>query len=103
MNQAIGFMLADMKTEIDASRLLVWRPAWLANNGGYVNDEGSLSKLKAGRTATWVTERRIQILGRNGNTREYPTTAGTVSPRSRKYSKALDQTRSAYAPAPAPD
>src|SRR3546814_4814865 len=34
MNQAIGFMLADMKTEIDASRLLVWRAAWLANKIG---------------------------------------------------------------------
>src|SRR3546814_7000944 len=72
MNQAIGFMLADMKTEIDASRLLVWRAAWLANNGGYVNAEGSMSKLKAGRTATWVTERAIQILGGYGYTREYP-------------------------------
>ena len=41
-NQAIAFMLADMKTEIDASRLLVWRAAWLARNGGgYVNAEGS--------------------------------------------------------------
>src|SRR3546814_18409567 len=65
-------MLADMKTEIDASRLLVWRAAWLANNGGYVNAEGSMSKLKAGRTATWVTERAIQIIGGYGYTREYP-------------------------------
>src|SRR3546814_13515703 len=64
-------MLADMKTEIDASRLLVWRAAWLANNGGYVNAEGSLSKLKAGRTPTWVTERAVQILGGYGYPREY--------------------------------
>src|SRR5947209_12782322 len=34
-NQSIAFMLADMLTEIDASRLLVWRAAWLAHNGGY--------------------------------------------------------------------
>ena len=72
MNQAIAFMLADMATEIDASRLLVWRAAWLANNGGYVNAEGSMCKLKAGRTATWVTERAIQILGGYGYVREYP-------------------------------
>ena len=71
-NQAIAFMLADMATEIDASRLLVWRAAWLARNGGYVNAEGSMSKLKAGRTATWVTERAIQILGGYGYVREYP-------------------------------
>jgi acyl-CoA dehydrogenase len=70
-NQAINFMLADMATEIDASRLLVWRAAWLARNGGYTNAEGSMSKLKAGRTATWVTERAIQILGGYGYTREY--------------------------------
>ena len=72
MNQAIAFMLADMATEIDAARLLVWRAAWLARNGGYTNAEGSMSKLKAGRTAVWVTERAIQILGGYGYTREYP-------------------------------
>jgi acyl-CoA dehydrogenase len=72
MNQSIAFMLADMITEIDASRLLVHRAAWLSRNGKYVNAEGSQSKLKAGRTAVWVTERAIQILGGYGYTREYP-------------------------------
>ena len=71
-NQAIAFLLADMATEIDAARLLVHRAAWLARNGGYKNAEGSMSKLKAGRTAVWVTERAIQILGGYGYTREYP-------------------------------
>ena len=71
-NQAIAFMLADMITEIDASRLLVWRAAWIAKNDKYRNAEGSQSKLKAGRTAVWVTERAIQILGGYGYTREYP-------------------------------
>lgn len=71
-NQAIAFMLSDMITEIDASRLLVWRAAWLSRNGEYVNAEGSQSKLKAGRTAVWVTERAIKILGGYGYTREYP-------------------------------
>jgi acyl-CoA dehydrogenase len=71
-NQAIAFMLADMATEIDGARLLVHRAAWLARNGGYKNAEGSMSKLKAGRTAVWVTERAIQILGGYGYTREYP-------------------------------
>ncbi|MCB1268390.1 MAG: acyl-CoA dehydrogenase family protein [Microthrixaceae bacterium] len=72
MNQSIAFMLADMATQIDAARLLVWRAAWLARNGEYVNAEGSMSKLYAGRTAVWVTERAIQILGGYGYTREYP-------------------------------
>ena len=72
-NQAIAFMLADMATEIDAARLLCYRALWLARNGdGYQNAEGSMSKLKAGRTAVWVTERAIQILGGYGYVREYP-------------------------------
>ncbi|MEX2659515.1 MAG: acyl-CoA dehydrogenase family protein, partial [Acidimicrobiales bacterium] len=71
-NQSIAFMLADMATEIDAARLLVHRAAWLSRNGEYKNAEGSMSKLKAGRTAVWVTERAIQIHGGYGYTREYP-------------------------------
>jgi alkylation response protein AidB-like acyl-CoA dehydrogenase len=72
MNQSIAFMLANMCTQIDAARLLVHRAAWLSRNGKYVNAEGSQSKLFAGRTAVWVTERAIQILGGYGYTREYP-------------------------------
>jgi acyl-CoA dehydrogenase len=71
-NQAIAFMLADMATEIDAARLLTHRAAWLSKNGEYRNAEGSMSKLKAGRVAVWVTERAIQILGGYGYVREYP-------------------------------
>ncbi len=72
MNQAIAFKLANMITEIDAARLLIWRAAWLANNGGYTNAEGSMSKYKASEVAVWVTEEAIQILGGYGYTREYP-------------------------------
>ncbi len=72
MNQAIAFMLADMATQIDASRLLVHRAAWMSRNSTFKNAEGSMSKLHAGRTAVWVTERAIQILGGYGYTREYP-------------------------------
>jgi acyl-CoA dehydrogenase len=72
-NQAIAFTLANMKLEIDAARLLVWRAAWMGrNNVKFENAEGSMSKLKAGQVAVWVTERAIQILGGNGYTREYP-------------------------------
>ncbi|HTC82583.1 MAG TPA: acyl-CoA dehydrogenase family protein [Acidimicrobiia bacterium] len=72
-NQAIAFTLADMATEIDAARMLVYRALWLARNGdGYQNAEGSMSKLKAGRTAVWVTERAIQILGGYGYIRDFP-------------------------------
>ena len=72
MNQGVAFKLADMAMEIDAARLLVWRAAWLARNGGYRHGEGSMSKLKAGEVAVWVTEQAIQILGGYGYTREYP-------------------------------
>ena len=72
MNQSIAFMLANMCMQVDAARLLVYRAAWLSRNGEYVNAEGSQSKLYAGRTAVWVTERAIQILGGYGYTREYP-------------------------------
>ncbi len=72
-NQAIGFTLARMKTEIDASRLLVWRASWMGRNlVPFEAAEGSMSKLKAGEVSVWVTERAIQILGGNGYTREFP-------------------------------
>ena len=72
-NQAIAFMLADMRTAIDAARLLVWRAAWMARVGKeFTAAEGSMSKLVAGETAVRVTEQAMQILGGNGYTRDYP-------------------------------
>jgi acyl-CoA dehydrogenase len=72
-NQAIAFTLARMKMEIDAARLLVWRASWMGRSQlPFENAEGSMSKLKAGEVAVWVTERAIQILGGNGYTREFP-------------------------------
>ena len=72
-NQSIAFDLANMALEIDAARLLVWRASWMGRNQvPFHNAEGSMSKLKSGQVATWVTERAIQILGGNGYTREFP-------------------------------
>ena len=72
-NQAIAFTLADMATAIEASRLLVWRAAWLGRQGRrFEKAEGSMSKLFAGETAVRVTTQAMQILGGNGYTREYP-------------------------------
>ncbi len=72
-NQAIAFKLADMKTRIDASRLLVWRAAWMGrNNKPFTSGEGSMSKLYAGETAVHVTEEAIQIMGGYGYVREHP-------------------------------
>jgi acyl-CoA dehydrogenase len=72
-NQSIAFALADMKMEIDAARLLVWRASWMGRTGQkFTAAEGSMSKLKAGEVAVWATERAMQILGGNGYTREFP-------------------------------
>ncbi len=72
-NQAIAFKLAEMKMNIDASRLLIWRAANMAATGKpFLNGEGSMSKLFAGETAVRVTEEAIQILGGYGYVREYP-------------------------------
>ena len=72
-NQAIAFTLADVKMEIDAARLLIWRACWMGRTGqSFGAAEGSMSKLKAGEVAVWATERAMQILGGNGYMREFP-------------------------------
>jgi alkylation response protein AidB-like acyl-CoA dehydrogenase len=72
-NQGIAFKLADMKMELDAARLLVWRACWMAAaKKPFESGEGSMSKLKAGEVAVHVTEEAIQILGGYGYTRDYP-------------------------------
>ncbi|MEV0676847.1 acyl-CoA dehydrogenase family protein [Actinosynnema sp. NPDC050436] len=72
-NQSIAFDLANMRMEIDAARLLVWRAAWMGrNNVPFTAGEGSMSKLKAGEVSVWATERAIHILGGAGYTREHP-------------------------------
>jgi len=72
-HQAVAFALADMRTEIDAARLLVWRAAWMGrNNRTFTAAEGSMSKLKAGEVAVAVAEKAVQILGGAGYLREHP-------------------------------
>jgi acyl-CoA dehydrogenase len=72
-NQAIAFALADMRMEIDAARLLIWRAAWMGRTGKpFEAGEGSMSKLKAGEVAVAATEKAVQILGGAGYSREHP-------------------------------
>ncbi|MEU6731794.1 acyl-CoA dehydrogenase family protein [Streptomyces physcomitrii] len=72
-NQAIAFALADMRTEIEASRLLIWQAAWMARNGKTFDaGQGSMSKLRAGELAVSATEKAVQILGGAGYSREHP-------------------------------
>ncbi|SBT50273.1 acyl-CoA dehydrogenase family protein [Micromonospora auratinigra] len=72
-NQAVAFALADMKMEIDAARLLVWRASWMGrNNRPFSAGEGSMSKLKAGEVAVSVTDKAVQLLGGAGFLRDHP-------------------------------
>ena len=72
-NQAIAFALADMRMEIDAARLLVWRAAWMGRNDRpFTAGEGSMSKLKAGEVAVAATGKAVQILGGAGYLRDHP-------------------------------
>ena len=72
-NQAIAFKLADMATEIEAARMLIYRALWMSRNGGeFKMAEGSMAKLKAGEVAVKVTEEAIQICGGYGYIRDFP-------------------------------
>jgi alkylation response protein AidB-like acyl-CoA dehydrogenase len=74
--QAIQWMLADMKTRIEAARLLTYQAALAkeeaARNKGRYSLEASMAKLYASEAAMWVTTTAIQILGGNGYSKEYP-------------------------------
>lgn len=70
--QAIKWMLADMQTEIDAARLLVYRAAALADAGQPYSREASMGKLFASEAATRACNKAVQIHGGYGYTREFP-------------------------------
>jgi acyl-CoA dehydrogenase len=72
-HQAIAHTLADMAVDVETSRLLTHKAAWLAASGrDFPQAEGSMSKLKAGETVVSVTERAVQVLGGYGFIREFP-------------------------------
>ena len=70
--QAIGFKLADMATQIEAARLLVYRAAHLKSKGQKCNIEASMAKLFASETANRVANEAVQIHGGYGYMKEYP-------------------------------
>ena len=70
--QAIQWMIADMATQIDAARLLVYRAAWNKDNGLPYGTAAAMAKLFASETATHVADRAIQIHGGYGYTESYP-------------------------------
>jgi alkylation response protein AidB-like acyl-CoA dehydrogenase len=70
--QAIQWKLADMATEIDAARLLVYRAAWLKQEGRPHTAEGAKAKLFASEMARRQTAEAIQLLAGYGYTKEFP-------------------------------
>jgi acyl-CoA dehydrogenase len=71
--QAIAFMLAEMRTEIEASRLLTWEAAWKLDQGKEdAFTEAYLAATGAADMAMMVTDRAVQILGGHGYIREHP-------------------------------
>ena len=70
--QAIQFMLADMATMIEAARLLVYRAAWLRDQGKAAVKEASMAKLYASEIAVRVANMAVQIFGGYGFVKDYP-------------------------------
>ncbi len=70
--QALKWMFADMKTEVDAARLLVWRAAAIADAGRPYTREASMAKLYASEAATRACNKAVQIHGGYGYTHEFP-------------------------------
>ena len=70
--QAIQWMLADMATQLDAARLMVYRAAWLESQGQPYIKEAAMAKLFAPEAAMFITTKAIQIYGGYGYVKDYP-------------------------------
>jgi alkylation response protein AidB-like acyl-CoA dehydrogenase len=71
-HQAIQWMLADMATEIEAARLLVYQAAWLKGKGLPYTKQAAMAKLFASETAERAAHKAVQIHGSYGYSQEYP-------------------------------
>ena len=71
-HQAIQFKLADMATQIDAARMLVYRAAYLKDKGVRNSRESAMAKLYASEVANRVATQAVQIFGGYGYSTEYP-------------------------------
>jgi len=70
--QGLQFMIADMATRVEASRLLVWQAAVMKDSNVKYSKQSAMAKLYAAETAMWVTTKAIQIHGGYGYTTDYP-------------------------------
>lgn len=71
-NQGVSFMLADMATKVEASRLLTWQAAWMADNRMKATAESAMAKCFASDAAMEVTTNAVQIFGGAGYMRDNP-------------------------------
>ena len=71
--QRVQQVIADVATEIEAARLLVWRAAWMGRNGiPMTGGQGSMSKLKAGDVTMWATTALMDLVGPEGSLTDHP-------------------------------
>jgi butyryl-CoA dehydrogenase len=70
--QGVSFQLADMATEIEAGKHLVYHAAWLAQNGKPYGKEAAMAKLYCSELAMRATIKAVQIHGGYGYTKDYP-------------------------------
>jgi alkylation response protein AidB-like acyl-CoA dehydrogenase len=71
--QRIQQVIADVATEIEAARMLVWRAAWMGRNGvPMTGGQGSMSKLKAGDVAMWATTTLMDLVGPEASLADHP-------------------------------
>jgi len=70
--QGVQFQLADMATQVEAARMLIYKAAWRASSGLSYSTESAMAKLFASETAMKVTTQAVQIHGGYGYTREFP-------------------------------
>ncbi|MCB9684490.1 MAG: acyl-CoA dehydrogenase family protein [Alphaproteobacteria bacterium] len=71
-HQAVSFMIAEMARDIEAARLLVWRAAWLKDQGQRNTKEASMAKAFAADMAHRVASDAVQVFGGYGYNSEYP-------------------------------
>lgn len=69
--QGIQFKLADMEMRIQASRQLIYKAAWMKDDGQRYTKDASIAKLFASETANWVVDQAVQIHGGYGYTKDY--------------------------------
>ena len=70
--QSLAFKFAEIATDIDAARMMVWKAAWLLDNGQDATKDAYLAKNFAADTALAAADRAVQVLGGYGYTRDFP-------------------------------